>query len=258
MYDMTVEEVRNGLKETQTIIVPVGVVEQHGYHLPLSVDTRQAVNFAAGASALTGCFVAPQVNYCFSGGMLPGTINISPQVFSLVLMDIFRSLAVQGFKNIVVLLGHGGTEAVRAANDACENFQRMDPGREGVTIALVPSAECSPTFMSAENARDWHAARVETSIMMYYCPDLVRMDKAKLDSPEMVEQFMNDPDSYVEKRKLIDHKWVVPKMVQWKEMQVGVMGDFSKANAEYGQKIHEEVVENLAKFIELLQATENK
>jgi len=108
MEAMTVEEVRDGLKETRTVILPVGCVEQHGYHLPLSVDIHNAVEIALRASAQTGCFVAPALSYSFSGGMLPGTINISPQAFSLVLMEICHSLIGQGFGDVAILLGHGG------------------------------------------------------------------------------------------------------------------------------------------------------
>lgn len=71
MWDMTVKEIREGLRETQTVIVPIGCVEQHGYHLPTSVDSYNAMELAARASALTGCFVAAPVHYSFSGGCCP-------------------------------------------------------------------------------------------------------------------------------------------------------------------------------------------
>ncbi|HAH88063.1 MAG TPA: hypothetical protein DCL60_11920, partial [Armatimonadetes bacterium] len=63
------------------------------------------------------------------------TINIPPQLFSMVVMEICHSLVVQGFKNIAIILGHGGTENVRASFDAAENFQRLNPDVSGVTIS---------------------------------------------------------------------------------------------------------------------------
>ncbi|HOJ23481.1 MAG TPA: creatininase family protein, partial [Armatimonadota bacterium] len=61
MLNMTVQEIREALKETQTVILPIGCVEQHGYHLPISVDIHNAVELATRAAEETGCFVAPPV-----------------------------------------------------------------------------------------------------------------------------------------------------------------------------------------------------
>src|SRR5512137_1606902 len=109
MEFMTVDEVRDGLLGTRTVIVPMGVIEQHGYHLPLNTDVFNCYEISKRVSARTGCFVAPPINYSFSGGELPGTFNINPSTLSLYLSDILKALVVMGMKNIVVLLGHGGT-----------------------------------------------------------------------------------------------------------------------------------------------------
>ena len=75
---MTVKEMRAALKKTKTVILPVGVIEQHGYHLPLNTDVYNCYELARLASEKTGCLVAPPLTYTFSGGTLPGTININP------------------------------------------------------------------------------------------------------------------------------------------------------------------------------------
>ena len=99
MENMTVNEMRQALKKTKTVMVPLGVVEQHGYHLPLSTDIHNAYQIARRVSEKTGSLVAPPLSYSFSGGTLPGTINISPQTMSLVVNDICQSLVEQGFKS---------------------------------------------------------------------------------------------------------------------------------------------------------------
>lgn len=253
MFNMTVREVRDGLKEMKTVVLPVGIVEQHGYHLPLSVDIHNAVEIAAMASKISGCFVAPPLNYCFSGGFLPGTINVSPQVFSLLLMDICRSLKVQGFKNIIVLLGHGGSENTKAAYEALENFQRLDPEMEGMTFSLVPFWELSPTYMKSFDETDYHAGRYETSMMLYWKPELVKLTDGKLDAPELLTQLRTDPDSYLSRSKELDHKFVVQKLVQRSDIEVGVMGDYAGANAELGKQIAEEAATGLADFVNQLE-----
>jgi creatinine amidohydrolase len=253
MYEMTVEEVRNGLKENQTVILPVGVVEQHGYHLPLSVDIHNSYESARRASDICGCFVAPSVHYSFSGGMLPGTINISPQTYGLVIMDIFRSLILQGFKNIILLMGHGGTEAIRAANDAVENFQRLNPNIEGITISIVRFGRLSPIYSRAIEDKDFHAGKYETSLMLYWKPELVKMDKARLDTPELVKLMRTDQDAFLNKTKLVDMEYVIPKLTQREDIKVGVMGDFTDASAELGREMAGQIAKRLAEIAERLQ-----
>lgn len=251
---MTVQEIREGLKEMKTVVVPVGCVEQHGYHLPISVDIHNGVEIAARASSTSGCFVAPAVHYSFSGGTLPGTVNLSPHIFSLMMTDICNSLIVQGFKNIIILLGHGGTENTQAAKDMALNFQRLNPGLKGVSISVVPFCELSPTYMKSFDEWDYHAGKYETSMMLYWKPELVKMDKAQLDSPEIVEMMRNDPDAYLCKEKAIDSDFVITKLTQNPKIQVGVMGDYHGANAELGHQIADECANGLAELVKMLES----
>ena len=254
MYDMTVEEMRNALTEMKTVIVPIGVVEQHGYHLPLSVDIVCAEDVAKLVSAKTGCFVAPTVQYCFSGGMLPGTINVSPQAYSLTLIDILRSLVVQGFKNIILMLGHGGTENTQATKDAALMFQRLSPCVDGICVSVCGYADFSATCMSAFKEGDFHAGKFETSVMMHLRPEMVKMDRAKLDAPDFVKRMCTDPDAYLVQTKAVEHESVIPKQVQSPEMSVGVMGDWHGASAEYGKVIVDESIVGLCDLIEKMEA----
>lgn len=254
MYEMTVEEVRNGLNEMKTVVLPIGVVEQHGYHMPLSVDIHNAVEIGRIASEKSGCFVAPPVHYSFSGGTLPGTINISPQLFSMVLMEITHGLVVMGFKNIIILLGHGGTENCKAANDAAENYQRLNPQLEGITVSVIPFWELSPTYMESFPEKDFHAGKYETSMMLYWKPEMVKMDKARLDTPAIMAMMKEDQDAFLQKHKVVDNKFVVPKLVQHPEIEVGVMGNYEGSNAELGKKIADEAGQSLADIINELEA----
>lgn len=255
MFDMTVQEIIAGLAETRTVVLPVGIVEQHGYHLPVSVDIHNAEQIALRTSEATGCFVAPTVHYNFSGGMLPGTINISPQVFSLVLMDIMQSLQVQGFINLIILLGHGGTQSGGAARDAAEQFQRLRPEMEGVTVHLVPFWELSPTYMRSMDEKDYHAGLYETSMMLYWKPELVKMDQAELDAPNILSMMRDDPDAYARQLKRTDSKFEVPRVVQDPRIKVGVMGDYRGASAELGKTICDECVAALSELITQLERT---
>jgi creatinine amidohydrolase len=254
MQYMTVEEVREALKQTKTAILPVGVIEQHGYHLPLYVDVYNAYEIAKRVSPIVGCLVAPPVQYSFSGGTLPGTLDISPQVFSLLLMDICRSLANQGMENIVILMGHAGSENQEAAHNAADMFFRRNPHYRYVRLALVPFTELSPSMQEAFDSKDFHAGYLETSLMLYWHPELVR-DRSKwvTDSPELMELFRRDQDAYQVFEKPLDDKLVCPVITQHPDIEVGVMGDPSRSSAEYGRKVAEECVGNLVKLIKRLE-----
>ena len=134
MGEMTVKEIREYLKTNQTIILPYGVVEQHGYHLPLSMDIHNAEVPSYALAEKLGCIVAPPLNYCFSGGQLPGTINVRPTTFCAMVCDIVESLANQGFLNILIFPGHGGTESLDQLRESLRILKWLNPALEKVMI----------------------------------------------------------------------------------------------------------------------------
>lgn len=248
MENMTVAEVRSALRKTRTVLVPLGVLEQHGYHLPLSTDIHNAWQLAVRVSKRTGALVAPSLNYAFSGGELPGTINISPAVMGLVVTDICRSLAAQGFRNILLILGHGGTENLNALNDSLKLFLRNNPRWKNLNIALVRAGRYSPIHRKASREGDLHAGYNETSRMLYWAPGLVRK-KIELDSEELVSHMRKHQDNYLEITKNLDAEEIIPFSRQRPDIKVGVMGDPSRASAELGEKIVRQMVDGVCGLV---------
>jgi creatinine amidohydrolase len=84
-------------------LVPVGSVEQHGFHLPLGTDSMVAIRLAEDAAQRTNALVTPPLWFGWSPHhlALPGTISIRPQVLIEVLFDVLSSLATQGFNRFV-------------------------------------------------------------------------------------------------------------------------------------------------------------
>ena len=152
------------------VLVPVGSVEQHGPHLPVSTDMVVAAAVVAAAAAdLTGIqtgeavVVAPAVAYGASGEhqAFPGTVSIGTAALRTVLVEMVRSLAVWAGR-VVFVNGHGGnlpalTQAVRQMRG------------EGHDVGWVP---CGVP------GGDAHAGRTETSLMLHLAPDLVHLDVA--------------------------------------------------------------------------------
>jgi creatinine amidohydrolase len=230
---LTVEEFQQALEETQTVLVPLGVCEQHGYHLPLAVDLYNAEHMCRRGSEETGCLVAPMLNYAFSGGELPGTINISPQLLGLLVMEILREMCRNGLRNIILLPGHGGTDNTYAIESAADLFLRLNPQWADRNVAVFKFWEYSPEWMSTATVGggDYHAGNVETSLMLHWVPQEVRRDRVVLDEPDFADLMRQDQDAYEAREKRIDHPAVVARRYQSPRMKVGVMGWPERATA---------------------------
>ena len=79
LSDLTMTEFEAGLRQTRVAVLPVGSVEEHGRHLPLSTDTLQVSEVAERASQRVPVFVCPPLHYgyCRSTRDHPGTLSIT-------------------------------------------------------------------------------------------------------------------------------------------------------------------------------------
>lgn len=252
--EMTVNEVREAMEGgMRTIIVPLGVTEQHGHHLPLRTDCYNAEEIGRRAAEQTGCFLAPTLAYTYSGGELPGTINISPHVVTQIVVEILNSLCLQGMRNILLLLGHGGSENDRATQEAAEIFLRNNPQFRDRNIAVYRFWENSQTCVRAFEEGDFHSGWFETSLMLYWRPEQVR-ERYVLDDPDVVQMMREDQDAYQLRVRNVEHEAVVPAVRQNPAIKVGVMGEPEKATAQIGQQITEETVAGLVELIEQMSS----
>lgn len=252
---MTVKTVGEYLKKKKSIIIPVGVIEQHGYHLPLNTDALIAKKLSLLIGEKTQTLVAPVMYQSFSGGSCPGTINISPATMSLVMSDMLVSLVSQGFKNFYIILCHGGSENDRALDNALKLLLRTNPAFKDVMIALIPPWKLGDSgYSKGFSDGDWHAGWLETSIVMALEPELVRMDELALDSEKLMKLMIEHPDNYQHAEKIVDDELVVPRMSQRKEVKVGVMGYPEKASVELGRKIVKNIVKAASEKINDLEA----
>lgn len=249
---MTVAEIREYLKKRPTVILPIGCTEQHGYHLPTKVDILNAEELSNRVSAETGIAVLPTVNYSYSGGELPGTINISPNVLTLYIEEICLSLADQGVRNIIILPGHGGSENMTELLAFRDMFLRKHKHLD-VIVAVM-----NFYLMNLVADGDWHAGRFETSLMLYWAPELVHLDRIAYDSDELVMLMRKDPDRYQDIQKLVDSPYVGPKISQRKDIQVGVMGFPEEATAQIGEMVAKKSVKEIVDVIKDIEAQRQK
>lgn len=240
MGEMTVKEIREYLRHNQTIIFPYGVVEQHGYHLPLSMDIHNAEVPAYELAKKLGCIVAPCLNYCFSGGQLPGTINVKPTNFCNMVCDIIEALAGQGFLNILIYPGHGGSESLAILKESLRILKWLNPALEQTLILFLRRGDFwqrpLPEAAKAENGHDFHAGEAETSLMLAYRPHLVQMEQLSMDEDELAKKMRQDQDAYQQRQSLTGLPQEIVNTRQRPEVKVGVMGYPQSASAELGRR----------------------
>ena len=195
-------------RERTLFILPVGMIEEHGPHLPVGADTFGVTYEAEGASRRVSralpdwnVVMMPPINYGQSGAnqlgdMLvhPGTYGIRQSTLRSLVADLGGQVAQNGFKWIFVMNGHGAPTHNIAINEACdfvsETFRVTMLHLTGLfkgDAAIQSRGEKVNTkyFSAADVASfgmDVHAGVGETSGMLAVRPDLVRADYKTLPS----------------------------------------------------------------------------
>lgn len=95
------------------VIIPLGLVEAHGPHLPVSVDVESALYFSRICAEKTGAILAPIITYGFADEMreYPGSLGVRLETFMHVITDISSMFCFQGFKKLIFITGHGANKA---------------------------------------------------------------------------------------------------------------------------------------------------
>jgi len=250
--DMTCPEVEEILKSINVVLIPVGSIEQHGLHLPLSVDSRCATYMAENAAEKVNTkgkirvIVAPTIQYTDVTGFesFPGNVGISADTETRLIADIARSFIRHGFRNPVFVNGHA-TNLIPVSTALRQvNLQYPDAGLYAMNwwnmgFEVIPGIRKSSMCL--------HADEIETSVSLVIQPDNVQMDMAKKEFPSysLSEKWVF-PDFYAPSRLFYHSRKKFPKYNDG----CGVMGDPTVASKETGEKIIEAVTNDLAEIIE--------
>lgn len=185
--DLTWEGIRNlRAGGMDMVLFPVGSTEQHGPHLPLSVDTLIAERVAEAVSERTGVPTLPALPYgCALGHTRhwPGTLSLSPGTLAHVVEEILADVIAYGFTRLLLLSGHVTNAAPLRV--ALENIRVNHPN---VQIAQKHVMEASARTRAAytADAEDFHANAAETALMLAQAPDLVHTDRI-FDDPDRTD-----------------------------------------------------------------------
>lgn len=172
--EMKPEDYRRAKEAAPIAYLPWGAHEWHGKQNPLGLDTLKAHGQCLALCAETGGVVFPHI-YCGYQTMKLGagfdcTLEFSPECVKLLVTEYLEQLADEGFKVIVILMGHYGGEHMKAVREVVSDFNES---RQGAVAWAFPDYE--PT--ADEGFPGEHAACYETSYMMWFRPELVDMTR---------------------------------------------------------------------------------
>lgn len=243
LEEMTWEEARDRFRETDIAILPVGSIEQHGPHLPLSTDafdaywlSREAVKLVKQPQPV----VLPPVNYgiAYHHMSFPGTISLAPETLIALVYDIGCSLVQHGMKKLLIVNGHGG-------NTASLKCAAQKLSYEKSLQVFIDSGESASKERKeiVQTDNDVHSGEYETSTSLANREELVKREKFVKEIPDFASPYL---------------AWSSVNQVSWvfktdKISKSGVLGDATKASKEKGIELWKAHVNNLSEFIEYLK-----
>ena len=179
--ELTAGDFRSAIQQSQgTCLLPFGILEKHGPHLPLGTDLLNVRYAALHAADQEYAVVFPE--YYF-GQILearhePGTIAYSRQIQLDLLQETTDEMARNGCKKVIIVNGHGGNENLLPFFAQSQLERRHDYVVYVLGLAEPPAG--GPPRRST--GPDWHAGEVETSTTMVSHPELVHLDRARSES----------------------------------------------------------------------------
>ena len=227
-------------------VLPVGAIEQHGPHLPVSVDrdlveaviTRCLVRLDSAQNVL----VLPTLAITKSGehDRHPGTLSLTAETLLANLRDIGASVARTGVSRLVLFNGHGGNNAVL---DIAARDLRMAHDMIVATCSWFGFADYDGVIDDAALAHDLHAGDTETSAMLAARPELVDMSKAKIFVTAM--QGREEANRFTGLTgQPARPAWIIDDL-----NADGACGDASAATAEKGERLLDSAAGNVALFL---------
>lgn len=240
--ELTSSDFEIAVKQSEGVcIIPMGVIEKHGQHLPLGTDVFTSRESALRAAQKEYAIVYP---FYFAGQIFeamhqPGTIAYSPDMLYNLLEETCREISRNGIKKIIFVNGHGGNTyflqyfcQTQLAKERDYSLYLFTPSVDAETQKVISSMRKSKT--------GGHADEGESSTMLAIRPDLVKMERATAESGEE-QKRLNLPNAYT--------------AIWWYSKYPNhYAGEASGASAELGKIIMEQKINQLAEVIKTVKA----
>jgi len=225
-------------------LMPVAAIEQHGPHLPVSVDSDINAGVVAAAEPFVGddlpVYVLPQLPIGKSNehGEFPGTLSIGAETLMRMWLDVAESVVRTGFRKIVILNSHGGQPQIV---EVVARELRVRHGVMAVSAATYALRACAE-FGERESRHGIHGGAVETSMMMHLRPGIVRVAELR-DYPALSEELEAE-NQLLRLEGGIGIGWMTQDVNLF-----GAVGDASLADAAIGAEIVRGSGEALARLL---------
>jgi len=222
-------------------LIPIGVFEKHGPHLPLGTDLIDVREIALRAATKEYALVFPE--YYFSQILeakhQPGTIAYSPKLIWNILQETCDEISRNGVKKIVLVNGHGGNNSFLPF--FC--LAQLEKQRDYCVVLFKP--ETSPKVAEEveklrETKSGGHAGETETSMMQVSRPDLVHIGRAKEQSGKDLARLKHIPSKYT-------------GIFWYAQYPNHYAGDGSYAKPELGELLMNSQVEQLVDLVKILK-----
>ncbi|MFC1551833.1 creatininase family protein [Candidatus Latescibacterota bacterium] len=217
-------------------LIPIGVLEKHGPHLPIGTDVMDVREIAVRAAESEYIIVFPEYYFgqIHEAKHQPGTVAYSQELQWKMLQETCDELGRNGIKNIILVNGHGGNRSFLPY--FCQS--QLASARDYAVILFQPRRDPE----TAEKIRKMrktttggHADESETSMMLVNRPDMTHMERANEQSGENLNR-LNLP--------------YASTSIDWYSMYPNhYAGDGSPANAELGKLLIEDEVGQLVELI---------
>lgn len=256
--EMSWTEIQQRVRECNIAILPLGAMEEHGYHLPVGTDNYQIEEMCRRAADRVADSVGAVVMPCLRYGSttstrcFPGTVNVSPPTLIRFLLAQMEALYRGGFRRFIIANGHGGNSYPRQVGGAfIQQFEDAEVFFTGTFgLGLWERVSADPNY-----ATDGHAGAIETSLMLAMCPELVDMERVT--DGETFGEFLS---KYA---FVMDDDYGVGTLQNRRHtMSIGARGHPNRGKKENGEELLSEWVIRFAEMLEHLQqgvrATERK
>ncbi len=179
--ELTAADFRQGIQQAKgACLLPFGILEKHGPHLPLGTDLLNVRYAALQAAAQEYAVVFPEYYFgqIFEAKHEPGTVAYSLELQLRLLQETSDEMARNGCKKIIIVNGHGGNEHLLPLFGQSQ----LNSPHDYVVYVLDGGRSKSGGPPKKSTSIDYHAGENETSNTMVSRPDLVHLDRAASES----------------------------------------------------------------------------
>src|SRR6267142_6288216 len=180
--ELTADDFRHAMELSKgTCLLPIGILEKHGPHLPLGTDLLNVRYASLHAADQEYAVVFPEYYFgqIFEAKHEPGTVAYSRGLQLQLLQETTDEMARNGCRKIIIVNGHGGNNSLLPFFAQTQ----LDTPHDYVVYvqSIARSAPGEPAHKS-DRSTDMHAGESETSVSMIARPDLVHLDRARQES----------------------------------------------------------------------------